>query len=218
MEQANFENNIFINCPFDKIRIDAILKPMIFCLVYYNFKPQLSLKVKDSGRPRIETIVNMMKGSRYSIHDLSLLSVSNPNDFARMNMPYELGIDYGLRVSGNQGLDEKRFLILGSKKYDYMKAISDLNGFDIDYHEDNTQKVFYCIREWIDSIRSTEILPSLKLYYKFMDFNAWLYDKLKHMHGEEVAFDYLNEMRIDEYEKFVLDFKKQDINDTYIKT
>ncbi len=63
-------------------------------------------------------------------------------------MPLELGIDYGLRNSGMLRLDEKKFLILEAVKYDYMKAISDINGFDIKVHGNKTEKVFECLYSW----------------------------------------------------------------------
>ena len=86
MGQSSFNNNVFINCPFDKYRIDAILKPILFCLMVHGLNPQLALDVNDSGQLRIDKIVNLMKNSKYSIHDLSLLKVANTKEFARMNM------------------------------------------------------------------------------------------------------------------------------------
>ncbi len=56
-------------------------------------------------------------------------------------MPFELGIDYGLRKSGNTSLNTKQFLILEANRYDYMKAISDINGFDIKVHSNDTEKM-----------------------------------------------------------------------------
>ena len=44
----------------------------------------------------------------------------------------------------NSGIEEykrKRFLVMGSKKFDYMKAISDISGFDIMSHENSMEKV-----------------------------------------------------------------------------
>ena len=204
MVQYSFDNNVFINCPFDKYRIDAILKPILFCLMSHGLNPQLALDVNDSGQLRIDKIVDLMKNSRYSIHDLSLLKVADTKEFARMNMPYELGIDYGLRLSGEGRFGEKRFLILGSKRYDYMKAVSDLNGFDIQNHDNNTRKVFDCMNSWLGSIGlDVEISPGLKMYYEFIDFNAFMYISISKKYGEDIVKDHIEKMSIPEYKKHI---------------
>lgn len=207
MNKSTFDNSVFINCPFDKSKIDSILKPILFCLIFHRLYPQLALDINDSGQLRIDKIVKLMKNSKFSIHDLSLLKVPKVSEFARMNMPYELGIDYGLRLSGVTGVnryEEKRFLILGSKRYDYMKAISDLNGFDIQNHENKTRKVFDCMHLWLSTIGlDSEVLPSLKMYYEFMDFNAYTYFTISQKFGEEVVKDHLEKMSIPEYKKHI---------------
>jgi hypothetical protein len=54
-------------------------------------------------------------------------------------MPFELGIDFGLRHF-NPDYSDKRSLILEKERYDYMRSISDINGFDIKNHDDNPVK------------------------------------------------------------------------------
>lgn len=86
-----------------------------------------------------------------------------------MNMPFELGIDYGLRKSGVTTLASKQFLILEATRYDYMKAISDISGFDSKVHNNNTEKVFDCLYAW--SSETLKIMgqdPPLKTYYEFL--------------------------------------------------
>ena len=176
----------------------------------HGLEPQLSLDIQDSGQLRIDKIVSLMKASKYSIHDLSLLKVNKIREFARMNMPYELGIDYGLRLSGMDRFGEKRFLILGSKRYDYMKAISDISGFDIENHDNNTRKVFGCMNHWLSTIGlNREILPELKLYYDFIDFNVYAYNSIHHQYGEDVVKDHLDKMGIMDYKKYILKYLKR---------
>ncbi len=135
-----FESNVFINCPFDTTYINDLLKPMMYVIIKNGFRPRLSLEFSDSGLARLEKITEIIKSCKYSIHDLSIVKSKKANEFARMNMPFELGIDYGLRKSGISPLDTKQFLVLEAKKYNYMKAMSDFNGFDIKVHDNNTQK------------------------------------------------------------------------------
>lgn len=121
----SFESNVFINCPFDKSYIDNILKPILFVLVKNQLNPRLSLEVSDSGEVRLQKITGLLKACKYGIHDLSIVKSKMASEFARMNMPFELGVDYGLRNSGISKLRGKQFLILEAVRYDYLKAISD---------------------------------------------------------------------------------------------
>jgi hypothetical protein len=95
-----------------------------------------------------------------------------------MNMRFELGIDYGLWKSGVSLLLTKKFLILEARKYDYMKAASDINGLDVKVHANNTQKLFDCLYEWFsETLKINKQDPPLKLFYDFADFNKSLFNE-----------------------------------------
>ena len=90
-----------------------------------------------------------------------------------MNIPFELGIDYELRISGIPKLRKKQFLILEAIKYDYMKSISDINGFDIKVHSKETEKIFECLYTWLsETLKINKQDPPLKMFYDFIDFNT----------------------------------------------
>lgn len=203
MEQ-DFDNSVFINCPFDPVRVNMILKPIIFCLMVNNLIPILALDNRDGGQLRKDKILELMKSAKYSIHDLSLLREDKISKVARMNMPFELGMDFGLKDSGNEKFATKKFLILGSSRYDYMKAISDLNGFDIQNHGDSTEKVFSCMNAWLSSLgRADKVPPALAMYYDFINFNGWLYSKIINEQGVDIGKDHLKTMVIPEYKSAV---------------
>ncbi len=145
-KHIDYERNVFINCPFDDKYFD-LLQTLVFAICYYGYIPRISLEISDSGQPRLEKIVKLIEESKYSIHDLSRLQSKSANEYYRLNMPFELGIDYGLRKF-NKDYSDKRSLILETEQYDYMKAISDINGFDIKNHEDIPVKLIECIRAW----------------------------------------------------------------------
>lgn len=105
-KHKNYENNVFINCPFDDKYFD-LLQTLVFAIVYYGFTPRISLENSDSGQPRLEKIVQLIIESKYSIHDLSRLQSKSANEYYRLNMPFELGIDYGLRKF-NEEFSDKR--------------------------------------------------------------------------------------------------------------
>lgn len=196
-----FEKGVFINCPFDASYINDILKPMIYGVIKIGLEPRLSLEYSDSGQIRLEKILTLIKGCKYSIHDLSIVKSTKSDEFARMNMPFELGLDYGLRQSGVELLATKKFLILEATGYDYMKAISDINGFDIKVHNNNTEKLFECLYSWVsETLKINKQAPPLKMFYDFMDFNASLFEeKLEEYKTEKLAKNYIEKISIPEY-------------------
>lgn len=197
----SFEKSVFINCPFDVTYINDILKPMMYVIIKNGFNPRLSLEVSDSGQVRLEKITDIIKNCKYSIHDLSIVKSKKAKEFARMNMPFELGIDYGLRKSGIDLLNTKQFLILEATKYDYMKAISDINGFDIKVHSNDTEKLFDCLYSWTsETLKINKQDPPLKMFYDFVDYNTSLFEeKLKEYGKEKLAKNYIEKISIPEY-------------------
>lgn len=197
----NFYDSVFINCPFDTRYINDLLKPTLFYLINNGFYPRLAIEVSDSGQLRLEKITEILKSCKYGIHDLSLVKSEKAGDFARMNMPFELGIDYGLRKSGNPSFAEKQFLILEAVKYDYQKALSDIIGFDIKVHGNDTEKIFDCLHSWgSETLKLRKQRPPRKFYFDFMDFNASLFDeKVIEFGTNELAQNYIEKISIPEY-------------------
>jgi len=197
----SFENNVFINCPFDITYINDLLKPMLYVIIKNGYIPRLTLEIADSGQLRLEKIIDIIKDCRYGIHDLSIVKSKKAKEFARMNMPFELGIDYGLRKSNIKPLDSKQFLILEAVKYDYMKAISDINAFDIKVHGNNTEKLFECLYSWSsETLKINKQDPPLKLFYDYVDFNAKLFDeKFDELGSEKLTINYIENLSIPEY-------------------
>ena len=141
------ENNVFINCPFDNLYF-PLLKPLLFTVIYIDLVPQIS-ETTDSGQARIDHIVQLMSISNYSIHDLSRVErVKKKNDYPRFNMPFEYGIDFGLKMSNIAMFAQKRFLILEKEPYRYKSIISDISGNDIKAHNENPEEIIKAVRDW----------------------------------------------------------------------
>src|SRR5690606_31869432 len=173
-----FEKDVFINCPFDDEYVDGLLKPMLYTLLKFGFNPRLALEISDSGEIRLEKILKLIAGSKYSIHDLSRIKAKKVDEYYRLNMPFELGIDYGIRKISDSPLADNRFLILEASRYEYMKALSDINGFDIKHHSNDPEKIIGCLHAWfIETVGLRKIETPRKIHYDFMDFNSSLYDE-----------------------------------------
>jgi hypothetical protein len=104
-----FDRNVFINCPFDDEYL-PLLRPLLFTTIYVGLTPRISLESLDSGQPRIDKIVRLIRESRLAIHDLSRLKAKTAGEYFRLNMPLELGIDIGCRLF-KPGCRDKKCLI-----------------------------------------------------------------------------------------------------------
>src|SRR5262245_32348094 len=113
---------------------------MLFCIVYLGLVPRLAKERNDSTEVRIEKIADLIQSSLYSIHDLSRCQSTKKGEYFRLNMPFELGIDFGCKRYCGRGRKNKKILILEEKRYRYQAAISDLAGCDIQTHGNNYQQ------------------------------------------------------------------------------
>lgn len=172
----NFETNVFINCPFDK-DYEPILQAMLFCIVYLKFNPLLATIRNDGGENRLEKIKSLIEISKYSIHDLSRSQARRKGEHARMNMPFELGMDYGCREYFGDAHAEKTILILEEKKYRHQIAISDLAGFDVEAHAGDYQTAVRKIRNWLVSEAGIDAPGASAILGKYADFQEWYYEK-----------------------------------------
>lgn len=111
-----FEANVFINCPFDAKYL-RLLRPLLFTVIYLRLKPRIALEAIDSGELRLTKIVELIRDSKFSIHDLSRSEAASIGEYYRLNMPFELGIDFGCRLFGKPGQRNKRTLVLEAKQH-----------------------------------------------------------------------------------------------------
>ena len=142
--------NVFINCPFDNTYF-KLLKPLLFSLIYMELKPQIS-ETSDSGEIRLHKIKTLMQNSKYSIHDLSRMEPLRTKQLPRFNMPFECGIDFGIKLSNPQTYQNKKFLILEKDQYRYQRVISDISGNDIKAHKNNPEQIIKVVRDWFKPI------------------------------------------------------------------
>ncbi len=175
-DAPDFENSVFINCPFDDA-YEPILQAILFCLVRFGMKPRIASERSDSGEARLEKIKELIRNSKYSIHDLCRCQCSRPGEHYRMNMPFELGLDFGCRNFGGPRFEQKKILVLEEQEYRYQASLSDLAGNDVEAHEGDYAKAMRKVRNWITSLGGFEQLGASKILGEYDDFRRWHYDR-----------------------------------------
>lgn len=192
-----FENNVFINCPFDD-EFKPLLKALVFELLYLGFNPQLSQTV-SSGSIRVNQIKNLIKNSKFGIHDLSRSKAMEENELPRFNMPYELGLDVGAAEYGGKKLKSKRILILETERFHYQKVLSDIAGQDIENHNDDPKTLVTKVRNWFsNNFQNRTISGPSEIWIAYNQFLEDLNSNL----SEKYTDDEISEMPIGDFIKF----------------
>ena len=143
-----------------------------------GFAPRLATERSDSGESRLAKITELIEASRWSIHDLSRCQAQEKGEMFRLNMPFELGIDWGCRQYFGKGRDAKRFLILEEKPYRFQAALSDISGCDIEVHSGQMQKAFTKTRDWLRHQTGVTASGPTKMLADYEDFKVWEFDQM----------------------------------------
>ena len=203
---ALFEKSVFINCPFDK-QYEPILQAILFCVIYLGFKPRIATESNNSSENRLSKIQNLIESSKYSIHDLSRCISSKKGEYFRLNMPFELGDDYGCREYFGNGCKEKKFLILEEKNYQTKKALSDLAGCDMQAHDGSYENAIRKVRNWLVSEANLAITTdgAAKIIGAYTtDFQEWHYEQmLEKGFSEDDIQDYPTSELLSAMEKWI---------------
>lgn len=185
---GEFEKNVFVNCPFDE-DYRQLLLGIVFTIIYFGYKPRLSLERADSAETRIQKILGLIEESKFGIHDLSRIVSSDKGEHYRMNMPFELGIDYGCQKLKGDKWTQKKILILEKERYRFQKALSDLSGSDIKSHDDQVHKAILAVRNWFVTEELKRGDSGNKVWDSFNDFEAYLYDEVVEKDGHTSTAD-----------------------------
>jgi len=125
-----------------------------------------------------------------------------------MNMPFELGIDYGSRQHGPEFMRGKKCLILEKGKHDFKRALSDLSGVDIKSHGDKPEEVVRAVRDWFyETVGLRDVPYPNVIWFRFSDFTTSLFEaRLAEGIPEDEVREDIARMPIPEYLDCVADW------------
>lgn len=150
----------------------------------------------SSGDVRLGGIADLIRGAKYSIHDLSRMQSTSLGELARLNMPFELGLDLGCQYYGRDNAKRKKLLILDKERYRYQQALSDLSGNDIAAHESSPEVAVRSVRNWLSSAKGPGIHSPQRIWQAY---NEFLDDFTIRMLEEEFSQEDIDAMPISEY-------------------
>lgn len=171
-----FDRSVFVNCPFDE-DFEPILQAIAFCIVELGFYPRLAPENTDNAAARLDRIADLIRESKFGIHDLTRCKSSRAGEYARLNMPFELGLDHASRRFGQAPLTDKRILVLEHTRFDYQRAISDIAGWDIQAHDGDHEKAVRKVRSWLIAQAGAPAIGASLIQGKYIAFQEWYWER-----------------------------------------
>lgn len=155
--EKKFLKSVFINCPYNS-SYTPLLQTMVFALLDFGFYPRSALELDTGTSSRFEKICAIIGDCRFGIHDISQVALNEDTGLPQFNMPFELGLFLGASRNRPMLALPTDCLIIGGRQGDHLKAISDLAGHDISFHDYDHSKLIAAIRRFLSS-RVDDILP-----------------------------------------------------------
>lgn len=150
---------------------------MAFCITDLGFYPRLAPENADNSANRLDRILDLIRGSKFGIHDLSRCRAASAGEYARMNMPFELGIDYGARKFGTGEHIDKAILIFEETRYEYQKTLSDISGWDIQVHSGDFEKAVRHVRNWLLRQAGAKPIGPSRILTDYATFQEWYWER-----------------------------------------
>jgi hypothetical protein len=145
-----YARSVFINCPFS-LDYQPIFRAILFAVYACRYQPRCAFEISDSSQNRLGKILDIIRASKYSIHDISFMSLDPKTKLARLNMSFELGLFFASKSFGSGEHKRKVALIFDRSGYRYQKALSDISGQDISLHQGSPKIAIRKVRNWLDT-------------------------------------------------------------------
>ena len=127
---AGDTTRVFLNVPFDK-DYEPIFLGLLGALVHLGKHPTTVLELGGGAAPRMDRLIEAIRGNAFSVHDLSRVEPSGRGASAvpRFNMPFELGLAVAVSLSAHRR-PKHGFVLLESRRFRLQRSLSDMNGYD----------------------------------------------------------------------------------------
>ncbi|MGB6133633.1 MAG: hypothetical protein WCC14_01555 [Acidobacteriaceae bacterium] len=158
MPRSRRIESVFLNIPYDTAFEDLYLA-YIVGLTQLGLRINATLAVPNQGR--LDTIIDLIEQSDFSIHDLSRIELSR--GVPRFNMPVELGLAlYRSRISHGR----HRVFLFESRRYRAQRSTSDVNGIDPQIHGGTARGLMAGLRNIFRQPGNVTTVPEMLASYR----------------------------------------------------
>ncbi|MGB6689704.1 MAG: hypothetical protein WBE76_17850 [Terracidiphilus sp.] len=148
----------FLNLPYDK-EFESLFLAYVVGLIQLGVHPRLTFAIPNQGR--LDSIIDLIDGSDFSIHDLS--RTESTNGIPRFNMPLELGLALHQRRVTKE---KHQVFIFETKPYRTQQSTSDVNGIDPFIHHGKPKEVMTQLRNIFRKPGDTISVPHMFAIYR----------------------------------------------------
>lgn len=177
-QAAAYNRGVFINCPYNPA-YRPVLRAIVFAVFACNLEPRCALQASNSGTIRVEKIVDLIRGARWGIHDLSDMRTDS-NEAPHFNMPLEYGVFFGAHRFGDKHQQLKSSLLLVDDIDKFRKCCSNLGGVDPVAHGGDPREAIKAVRDWVKTEMGDEANK--------IDFSWAMQDRFDRFHRFLLAF------------------------------
>jgi hypothetical protein len=167
---------VFLNYPFDDQFTD-LEYALHFPVVAAGLLPVCAKNLTVPDRPRLEMLVDAIRNCRYSAHEFSRATGEGPANFARMNVPIEMGMAL-FHALDTQRRDHRCAFFVPTP-HDYPLFASDLAGLDPQCYDNDPRRLVSGVYEWLCRVVDPggfNSVPTASVIRKYDDFCARLQD------------------------------------------
>ena len=166
----NFQ--VFLNYPFDDA-FSSLADGMSFAVIAGGLLPVSAYDLTAPDRSRLEMLVDAIGCCHYSAHDFSRSQGYGNQNFARMNMPIEMGMALFHALQTQRR--EHRCIFFVSTAHEYKTFASDLAGLDPRVHDNDGVRLLTDMYDWLRGIVPSALFnsqPTIDVVEKFEVFKA----------------------------------------------
>jgi hypothetical protein len=170
---------VFLNYPFDSAFAE-LANAMSFAVVAGGLLPVCAYDLTVPDKSRLEMLVDAIGSCHYSAHDLSRSKGEGPQNFARLNMPVEMGM--ALFHALNTQRRDHRCLFFVQEAHDYKAFASDLAGLDPRRHNNDPRRILTDTYEWLRGVVPSALFNS-QATVEIIDKFAVFKDRISKVRG-----------------------------------
>lgn len=175
-------DRVFLNVPYDA-QFKNLYIAYIVGLTELGLKPTATLAI-PGGEARLDRIFDLIRGCRYSVHDLSRVQLSRtPPSTPRFNMPFELGMSVAW---AKLHPERHTYIVCESLNRRAQKSLSDMAGTDFNIHGGTPIGIMRELCNAFVRQRQRPIVPQMMRRYEAV---SRLVPKMMKQNGSDSLFE-----------------------------